>query len=345
MLLLLLLLIVPAEIHNAPSKSFDLNQIWSLFKNEFQKIYNSEREERYRLNIFAQNLATINYHNDRAEKGLETFTMGINKFTDMSFNEFSLKYLGTRFRSSWFLGAPITHVADPSENLPKFLDWRESGIVGSIKNQGACGSCWSFSTASSLESALAQATGNKTTLSEQNLMDCSWAEGNLGCNGGWMSDAYRTVMRLGGINTAADYPYTARDSLVCKYQPTKAAVSLKNYASVDGLENMKSAVAQKNVAVAMEVDNKFQHYKSGVFSSNGCKNTARSLNHAVNLVGYGKVSESGKNSTRDEPSEIDYWILRNSWSTSWGEDGYARIQMGQCGIEMVGFYPIIKLHF
>ncbi|XP_053202626.1 uncharacterized protein LOC128387448 [Panonychus citri] len=347
MIFLILLLAIPAELHGADEKSFDINKLWSFFKNEFQKTYYSDREERFRMNIFASNLGTINAHNDRAEKGLESFTMGVNKFSDLTFDEFSSKYLGGRFRSkgfsSWFLGGPINHLADPSESLPDFLDWRESGIVSSVKNQGACGSCWSFSTVSSLESAYMKKTGNKTTLSEQNLMDCSWAEGNLGCNGGWMSDAYRTVTRLGGIMSAADYPYAGRDSISCKYTQSKAVLGVENYATVDGLANMKSAVAKTNVAVAMEVDNKFQHYKNGVFKSSGCKNTPKSLNHAVNLVGFGKAVIP-VNTTRDgESTEVDYWLLRNSWSNSWGESGYARIQTGQCGIEFVGFYPIIKL--
>ena len=159
------------------------------------------------------------------------------------------------------MDSSINHVADPNESLPDLHDWRSVGIVGSVKDQGACGSCWSFSTVSSIESAYAQGTGINKTFSEQNLMDCSWLEGNLGCNGGWMPDAYRTVTRLGGIMTAADYPYTGRDSLICKYSQSKAVTTVTEYTSVIGIANMKSAVAKNNVAVAMEVDNKFQHYK------------------------------------------------------------------------------------
>lgn len=227
------------------------------------------------------------------------------------------------------------YAVNAGDDLPASVDWREKGAVAPVKNQGQCGSCWAFSTVGAVEGINQIVTGELISLSEQELVDCDKAY-NQGCNGGLMDYAFDFIKKNGGIDTETDYPYTARDGKCDQNRKKNAKV-----VSIDGYEDvpendeqaLKKAVAHQPVSVAIEAGGRaFQLYESGVFT--GLCGT--DLDHGVVAVGYG--TEDGN----------DYWIVRNSWGSSWGEAGYIRLHRnanvttGKCGIALEASYPIKK---
>ena len=159
--------------------------------------------------------------------------------------------------------APFIHNRNSISDLPETVDWREKGIVNEIKDQAQCGSCWSFSNVASIEGAWAQANGSLVSLSEQNLMDCSYAQGNKGCSGGLIDNAFSYVIKSGGLDTESSYPYTATSSKNCQFSKENVAASISKYVDIpDRDENaLKNAVAERVVSVAIHVGDDFQHYK------------------------------------------------------------------------------------
>jgi len=216
--------------------------------------------------------------------------------------------------------------------LASSIDWTTKGAVTGVKDQGSCGSCWSFSTTGALEGAYYNKYGSLISFSEQNLVDCdNFRHGgsDLGCNGGLMDSAFSWVTKNGGLCTEAGYPYvsgTTQAAGDCKTTCAKnTGVAPKSYTDVTKNSDtaMMSALNKQPVSVAIEADQAaFQLYKSGVFTS-ACGD---SLDHGVLAVGYG--TESG----------LDYYKVKNSWGTSWGDNGYIKLQRGvsqktgQCGI-------------
>jgi len=293
------------------------------FVMTYNKNYESVSESVNRYEIFKSNLDMINAHN---AKGLD-WSLDINEFADMTWEEFSSNFLGLTARNSTSEGVDLSGIV----NVPTSIDWTEKGAVTGVKNQGQCGSCWSFSTTGSVEGAVEIKTGRLTSLSEQQLVDCSQAEGNQGCNGGLMDDAFQYIIKNGGSCSEAEYPYTAADG---KCKTTCSIVStIKSYADVtaNNLDALEAAVALQPVSVAIEADQMgFQFYKKGVFTGNCGTN----LDHGVLAVGYG---------TQDG---TDYWKVKNSWGATWGLNGYILMKKtsgtgsGQCGIAMQASYPI-----
>jgi len=213
------------------------------------------------------------------------------------------------------------------------VDWRQKNAVTPIKNQQQCGSCWAFSSTGSIEGAVAISTGRLLSLSEQQLVDCSVAQGNHGCEGGLMDYAFTYVISNRGITTEANYPYTATGPNSC--QSTKAASHDATITSFNDVpQNQEAqliaAVTKQPVSVAIEADqSQFQFYKNGIFSSS----CGTQLDHGVLAVGYS--TSQGQ----------DYWIVKNSWGTSWGMAGYILMAQhvgatGICGINMMSSYPV-----
>ena len=193
---------------NQPSSNglSELSQFHS-FKDNFNKEYHSIQEREYRFQIFQQNLKKIQKWSQT-----KTFSVGINQFSDLTWEEFTSSYLMTPIKNT--LNKSATKTSNDE------IDWREKGIVSEVKDQGMCGSCWAFSTTGSMEAFLAQKDGNLTEFSEQQLVDCSRDYGNYGCNGGLMSQAYDYIAKS-GLETEADYPYRARDQK-CKADAGKS---------------------------------------------------------------------------------------------------------------------------
>lgn len=222
-----------------------------------------------------------------------------------------------------------------NEILPDSIDWRDYDMVTPIKNQGQCGSCWSFSATGAIEGIYAK-TNKLTNFSEQQLIDCSVLYGNLGCNGGLMDNAFEYATDH-YMCSEENIPYEAKfDLIINKCFNCNSIVELKGCVDVptNNQTALKIAVSRQPVSVAIEADTDlFDDYEGGIISSSSC---GTNLDHGVLIIGYG--SENGE----------DYWLLKNSWGTSWGEKGFFRIKRddneespGICGIASTASYPVL----
>ena len=293
----------------------------SLFKDfieKYNKQYVDKHEYEKRLEIFIENLDYIKEHNSRNE----TYTLGINHLADLQSHELNLGInLGIGSKCETFT-KDFNY-----ESLPTTIDWRNKNAVTPVKDQGQCGSCWSFSATGAMEGSWSIANGELISLSEQQLVDCSSgfkSYGNHGCNGGLMDNAFQYAID-NGMCTESESPYTAKQETCNTECDKKAFFSSCQDITPYNQQDMAAAVAQQPVSVAIEADTKtFQLYKSGVITGSAC---GTKLDHGVLVVGYG--TENGQ----------DYWLVKNSWSTSWGDNGYVKIgksdstdDVGVCGI-------------
>jgi len=205
--------------------------------------------------------------------------------------------------------------------------------VTPIKNQGQCGSCWSFSATGAIEGALVAEGGSLASLSEQQLVDCSTSYGNDGCNGGLMDYAFEYVIAHKGITSEKNYPYSATGPNACQSKPSVASISGYCDVAQNNEKALAFAVSKAPVSVAIEADQScFQFYSGGVMADKSC---GTQLDHGVLAVGYG-TSGSQK-----------YWNVKNSWGTSWGLNGYIWLGKdvagtggaGICGIAMQPSMP------
>ncbi|KAL6656091.1 hypothetical protein ACP70R_006917 [Stipagrostis hirtigluma subsp. patula] len=300
------------------------------FAIRYGKSYESAAEVQRRFRIFSESLELIRSTN---RKGLP-YRLGINRFSDMSWEEFRASWLGAAQNCSATLAG--NHRMRAAELPETFCqkDWRKDGIVSPVKNQGHCGSCWTFSTTGALEAAYAQAFGKNISLSEQQLVDCAGPYNNFGCNGGLPSQAFEYIKYNGGLDTEESYPYKGVNG-ICSYKPNAVGVKVEDSVNITlGAEDeLKNAVGLvRPVSVAFEVIDGFRQYKSGVYTSDHCGTTPMDVNHAVLAVGYGV--ENG----------VPYWLIKNSWGADWGDHGYFKMEMGKnmCGVATCASYPIIK---
>ncbi|KAM5588030.1 senescence-specific cysteine protease SAG39 [Rosa sericea] len=218
------------------------------------------------------------------------------------------------------------------DDVPNSIDWRKQGAVTPVKYQAGCGCCWAFSAVAAVEGITKIRTGQLIPLSGQQLVDCNRDMYNIGCEGGNMVDAFRYIKKNGGITSEDNYQYTARDGACDSNKEKQHAATITGFEQVPrGEMHLLKAVSMQPVSVHIDAHGRdFKHYSSGVFSGDG----GTKLNHAVVVVGYGKTEDG-----------IDYWLLKNSWSEQWGENGYMRILRnasppeGQCGIAMRASYP------
>jgi len=292
------------------------------FMHKYGKSYNHD-EFQVRFTNFKNNLAFIDSHN--AKVGV-TFKVAMNKYGDLSAEEFGRLFNGVRVPQGYVHQASFVN---PKVSLPDSFDWSTQGAVTPIKDQGQCGSCWAFSTTGSVEGCHFFGAKNLVGLSEQNLVDCSTSQGNEGCNGGLMTQAMDYI-KANGIDSESSYPYTAQDG-TCAFNPANVASHETGYANVaSGDENaLQQSVYQGPTSVAIDASqSSFQFYTSGVYSDPNCSSSQ--LDHGVLAVGWG--SDSG----------TDYWIVKNSWGTSWGNQGYiwmARNSNNMCGIATMATLP------
>jgi cathepsin L len=322
-----------ACVYSAPTFNAELDAPWVLFKRTFEKQYASAEEETSRRSIFEDNVALIRNHNLEADIGLHTYTLGLNKYADMTNEEFNKQMNGLDLSLKVNGGDRHTYRAPANVQVPDEVDWRPKGYVTPIKDQGQCGSCWAFSATGSLEGQHFAKTQQLVSLSEQNLVDCSQAYGNMGCNGGLMDSAFRYIKANNGIDLEAAYPYEAR-TLTCRFDATKVGATDTGMVDVASQDEaaLKSAIATVGpVSVAIDAaHSSFQLYRSGVYNEPACSPTR--LDHGVLAVGYG--SQGGQ----------DYYIVKNSWGTSWGNEGYilmSRNKNNQCGIATMSSYPLV----
>jgi len=292
-----------------------------------KKVFKTREEFAMRRAIFNNNAAIVEAHNAKHAAGETTFTMALNDFADLTHEEFRARYTGG-FNGAAAKKNTAPHVAS-ARALPATVDWTTKGAVTPIKNQGQCGSCWSFSTTGSVEGISFLKTGTLPSLSEQQLVDCASSTGNMGCQGGLMDDAFQWIINNGGIGSEASYPYIAGDGH-CNTScgPCKKVASVATITSftdiAQGDTDLATAIVAQPVSVAVDASEGFWQFYSGGVMTNKC---GTSLDHGVLAVGYGASGSS------------QYWLVKNSWGTSWGAAGYLWLgrgpqygAAGQCGI-------------
>lgn len=302
------------------------------------KTYSTGEERSSRLANFQASLARVQLHNAQPQR---TFDMGLTSFADLSDDEF-LQLVETKITDCYANG---TSSSFPHQlALPNAVDWRECGAVTPVKNQAQCGSCWAFATVAALEAHHFIQTGKRLILSEQQLVDCSRAYGNMGCHGGWPASALQYIVESkSGLVQADQYPYEAKDgqcrtparSKFLRPAPATAKVrSVFNITQNDehGLE--MAVAAYGPVTIAFKVNPDIRLYKSGVYSSKDCGKALgpQDLTHAVTVVGFGR-EEGGKK----------YYVLKNSWGVNWGSGGYFLMERGvnMCGIAVCASFPVL----
>jgi cathepsin L len=287
------------------------------------KSYDAE-EFPHRYATFRANLNFIRKHNANPSK---TFEVAMNKFGDLTNEEFGRLYLGTKINVT----SKVIHRPLPLLKLPATWDWRKNGpvsggVVTPVKNQAQCGSCWAFSTTGSVEGCHALATQTVVSLSEQNLMDCSTSEGNQGCNGGLMTQAMDYIISNGGIDTESSYPYTAQDG-TCSYNSANSGSTLKSYVNVNSGDEADLLIKASTGPTSVAIDasqSSFQFYSSGIYSDPNCSTSQ--LDHGVLVIGWGN----------------GYWLVKNSWGSDWGMSGFiemARNSGNMCGIATMATLP------
>ena len=293
---------------------------WKLSEN---RLYASPSEDEYRLAVFYQNLQMINAHN----AGGHSYTLAINQFADMTREEFSAKFTGGPSKRS-----PRT--SEPTQlstvGLPASIDWVSKGAVTPVKYQGQCGGCWSFSSTGALEGLKAIKGHGLTSLSEQQLMDCTSGYGNHGCSGGTTLNAFNYVIQH-GIEPESDYPFKFKVGH-CRANPAifvPFKIHSVGWAKKYDNNALQAAVAQQPVSA--EIDSRtLQFYKGGILSSHGC---TQAVDHAILVVGYGNAGGL-------------YWKIKNSWGARWGENGYFKLARRTgfgttaCGLNLYPEWPL-----
>jgi C1A family cysteine protease len=266
-----------------------------------------------------------------ANKQKHSYTLAMNKFGDMTHAEFKKTMLGYKHVDRSYLRSKNGHGPHLHIKPAASVHWENTTYVTPVKNQGQCGSCWAFSTTGSTEGAIAIAKKSKAVgLSEQQLVDCSQAQGNQGCEGGLMDQAFAYIIANGGIDTEKDYAYTAQDGTCNSSKQSKKIGKIQSYVDVTAGDEGALAKAANigPVSVAVEADQAcFQFYSGGILSDPSC---GTQLDHGVLVTGY------------DTLNGVDYWVVKNSWGADWGLNGYLWIQRGtnECGINQVNSYPI-----
>ncbi|XP_063897520.1 procathepsin L [Helicoverpa armigera] len=314
-----------------PDIPVELDAAFEMYTSHHGKHY-QDNEHQIRKTIFEKNWRMVEEHN-RKNLG---FRLELNDFSDKTDEE--LKYLAGTFPSSRqdpdMLPFPHTlqEIDELAEELPENFDLRIEGVITPVKNQGHCGSCWAFCTTAAVEGAIARSNGDRLLdLSEQSLVDCAWGFDNLGCNGGTLDGAMKYVLTH-GIPTEMEYGvYEANDGY-CAIQNMTNPYKIRGFSQVTprNPNALKLALVKYGpVTVGVHASSIMQHYSNGLFYDFSCEDSY--ANHGVTVVGYGVRNEE------------EYWIVKNSWGETWGEDGYILISArnNNCGVLDSPFYPIV----
>ncbi|XP_075969301.1 digestive cysteine proteinase 2-like [Anticarsia gemmatalis] len=314
-----------------PEKPRHVSHVFNVFKKDFGKSYSDKKEHLKRKSIFKKNLRRIVQHN-RRNLG---YKLAVNQFADKTPEEMK-KYMGLNRRPEGKVGnIPFPYddrkLEEAATELPVEYDARLLGLVSKVKNQEECGSCWTFGTTAAAEGALARINGGRLlTLSNQALVDCAWAFGAAGCDGGTDNAAYEWMMQY-GLPTEAEYGSYLNQDGPCRILNMTELHPIKGFTDVTPLSVSALKLALINhgpLSVSVHVTDAFSYYSSGIFYDTECNEL--NLNHEVTLVGYGE---------RDGDT---YWILKNSWGPNWGIGGYMYISSrdNNCGVATEPTYVV-----
>jgi len=293
----------------------ELRSQFSRFRHDYGRRYNSIDETEYRFGIFRDNMKKAAHYQSINPKA----TFGVNKFADLSADEFAAMYLMS-VDPATYQAPPPKDFSKSSPNVkdcdpnPTSFDWTDCACTG-IYNQGACGDCWAFSATETIESYYILAGNPVTNLGMEQIVDCDTMDS--GCDGGWPYQAFEYVQEAGGIETLGDYPYTAGGGVSgqCQFNSADAVATVTGWNSISGetgLYQQTSSSSGGPVSVCVDASS-WQTYTGGILTQCG-----NEVDHAVQLVGYQNYGQSGA-----------YWIVRNSWGPDWGISGFIWLEIGQ----------------
>ncbi|CAL5183567.1 unnamed protein product [Lathyrus oleraceus] len=313
----------------------DTKKLFQSWMKEHGRVYKNVDEMANKFKIFKSNLKYITETNAKRKSPHGHF-LGLTNFADWSHQEFKETYLHKNDMSMYNNTMKKKNVNSESCSPPLSLDWRSKGVVSSVKEQGTCGSCWTFTAAGAIESINALVTGKLVDLSEQEMLDC---EPSGDCKFGYMSKVFDWILLNKGVASEKDYAYTGAKG-VCKASqiPNSESSTFDTYDHVEQSDNgLLCSVAYQPLSVCLYAPPDFDHYSHGIYDGSNCPENSDETNHCLLIVGYGSVDGQ------------DYWILKNSWGTNWGMEGYMYLkrnsgkQYGVCAINAWGF-NLIKLN-
>jgi C1A family cysteine protease len=300
-------------------------QQWML---KYDKKYATQAEYQVRLNNFIETEKRVAALNARSKALNSTATFAVNKFADLTLEEFSVRLGMKGYQPKQIAGVPV---ATEAPQAPSSFDWRKHSGLTPVKDQAQCGSCWAFSCTESIESVYIIKAGkkNQVPLAPQQIVDCDKVD--AGCNGGDLPSCYQYVQSAGGLEAESQYPYKAVDQ-ACHAQKGQEQDPIKGFQYVinqGGSEQTMASFVAANTPISIIVDaSSWSSYSGGVLTANQC---SHNLDHAVQIIGYDGLDSNG------------YWIVRNSWGGDWGESGYIRLQFGMntCGLTSEVTVPTI----
>ena len=345
-------------------------------KNPKNEKYKSETERLLRERIWNENQVSVKLHNAAYDEGHTSWKMTMKSpFADMTSVEFAASHLMDAQKCSatisnshqklqkkkWIAenaiaknnGITATKMIT-AKDTDISVDWRTKGVMTPVKDQGHCGSCWTFSTSGALEAHTCLAFNKDCTqwqgLAEQQLVDCAGDFHNFGCSGGLPSQAYEYIKYSGGMDLETSYAYEAEDGQCLSDKGTVGATVAEVYNITSGDEDdLVNAISKIGpVSIAYQVSPDFRFYEHGVYDSYNattkstmCNNTNNDVNHAVVAIGLGTTAISKHNNNND--GDIPYYIVRNSWGTTWGMEGHFWMKRGEnlCGVSDCASFPIV----